>query len=273
MCPVETCFRHKHPFSSKSNLQQHIHSLHSGRPYSCDKCSRSFGLRYRCVAHKLECGFKFECNQCKNTFPSSQALELHCRRSGHSTKSAQQQMRESNWLPVELLCKKQRNRKEKPVLRPGEERIHTSNVLSSLLINHMNPRKKLRSIRKKKYFKEVCTQTDVNHIPLVSISYSPAPPLYHPFAPPLLLHSDTQTQSQSTLSHTESIQTNFLQSHPLPTEHAEVQTLLSRDSWSPEWPLFSHTPSDNLFDFGTQTYENLLGHELGLIDSSCQTYL
>ena len=108
---------------------------------------------------------------------------------------------------------------------------------------------------------------------MATLSYSPAPPLYPPFAPPLLLHSDTQTQTQSTASHTESVQTNFLQTHPLPTEHAEVQTLLSRDSWSPEWPLFSHPPTDNLFDFGTQTYENLLSHELGLIDSSCQTYL
>ncbi|KAI6648500.1 ATM interactor [Oopsacas minuta] len=271
VCPVETCSRHRHPFSSKNNLQQHIHSLHSNKPYSCDKCTRSFGLRYRCVAHKIECGFKFKCCQCNKTFPSSQALELHCRRSRHITKSAKEQLMESRWIQPEVYYKKKRDRKKESVLKIGEERkIVISNPLISLLNTNKDGIKKIRTIKMKKYYNEASTQTVEDHYPPYSVPYTT---IYPPYIPPSpLLQADTQTQTLVTVSQTESVQTNLMLTHSPSTEHAEVQTLLSHECWSPEWSLFPHTHSDNLFDFGTQTYDGLLGRELGLIDSSVQTY-
>ena len=256
---MESCIRHKQPFLSRNNLQQHIHSLHSGRPYRCDSCGRSFGLRYRCAAHKLECGFRFECSQCRKLLPSSQALELHCRRTRHVTKSAREQLREARCVSMEAFDMKLRKRRETPPV-PRREQTAPAPVSSLLVKQLLGSDRMLRHIRKRKCLRDMSTQTDA------------VPPVPDPFlfCEPLSLLSDTQTQTLATVSHTESVQTNLMLS--LSTEHAEVQTLLSTDWGSPEWSLFSHSQSDTLFDLGTQTYESLLGQELGLIDSSVQTY-
>ena len=278
VCPVLTCSRHKQPFFSKNNLQQHIHSLHSERPHKCDSCGRAFGLRYRCAAHKLECGFKFECSQCGRQLPSSQALELHVRRSRHTTKSAREQLKEARRISPEASNKKRRNGKKTPPMPRREQGAVSTAGLSRLPANLLlAPHRKQRHIRERRCLREACTQTDsVLPHPIL-----PAPPfLSHPLYPPPLppphaplLLSHTHTQTPTAVSHTESVQTSLMLSHSFPTEHAEVQTLLSNGCCSPEWSLFSQSHSDTLFDLGTQTYENLLGQELGLIDSSVQTYL
>ena len=278
VCPIETCVRHQQPFRSKNNLQQHVHSLHSGRPYRCGKCGRSFGLRYRCVGHELECGFKFQCSECGKRIPSSQALELHCRRSKHHSTTARDQLIQSERVSFDAVRKKDK-RKRIPLLKPNQQLrsspLYLKALAHSLLSQLELVSQKMPRLAKRKELRDASTQTARDSPPQtvpISPLFLPTDTHFPLFPPSHLLLSDTQTQTYAAESHTESVQTNPVSSHSPSTEHAQVQTQLSYEGWSPDWSLFSHSHSDNLFDFGTQTYETLLGQELGLMDSSVQTY-
>ncbi|KAK7497722.1 hypothetical protein BaRGS_00011117 [Batillaria attramentaria] len=100
VCPAPGCGM---VGSSQSGLSHHINSSHpklsrtGGKHYAsqhwdkrhvCQKCGKKFGLERDWRRHVAVCGTVFSCDSCSASYPSRQALLVHCRRKQHPVPAA-----------------------------------------------------------------------------------------------------------------------------------------------------------------------------------------